>query len=142
MLVYAEIEGVPVAAPVPAPAPSGSAAVAAPAPASASRGSAEGAKTLDALLKKLGCSTRILLAQPLALALGGDTDLGGAAVRPPAGAAAVRLVRAEAPGAKRVFEDTPIVPFDTWYPLQQKRIRYFKHAAAAEEATPGGDTGN
>ena len=143
MLVYAEIEGVSIAPVAPAPAPSGSAAAAASATvAPPSRGSAEGAKTLDALLKKLGCSTRILLAQPLALALGGDTDLGGAAVRPPSGARAVRLVRAEAPGAKRVFEDTPIVPFDTWYPLQQKRIRYFKHAAAVEEATPGGDGSN
>jgi len=139
MLVYAEIEGASAAVVAPAPAPSGSAAAAAP---PATHGSAEGAKTLDALLKKLGCSTRILLAQPLALALGGDTDLGGAAVRPPSGAGAVRLVRAEAPGAKRVFEDTPIVPFDTWYPLQQKRIRYFKHAAVPEEATPGGDGSN
>ncbi len=134
MLIYAEIAGAPPVAAAPAPAPSGSAAAAPP----ATQGSAEGAKTLDALLKKLGCSTRILLAQPLALALGGDTDLSGAAVRPPSGAGAVRLVRASAPGAKRVFEDTPIVPFDTWYPLQQKRIRYFKHAAVPEEATPGG----
>ena len=140
MLIYVEVEGAATGA-APAPAPSGSAAAAAAAPAPA-HGSAEGARTLDALLKKLGCSTRILLAQPLSLALGGDTDLGGAAVRPPSGAGAVRLIRAEAPGAKRVFEDTPIVPFDTWYPLQQKRIRYFKHAAPAEDATPGGDSSN
>jgi hypothetical protein len=139
MLVYAEIEGVSAPPAAPSPAPSGSAAVVAPPP---SHGSAAGAKTLDALLKKLGCSTRILLAQPITMALGGDTDLAGAAVRPPSGASAVRLGRADAPGAKRVFEDTPIVPFDTWYPLQQKRIRYFKHAAAAEEATPGGDGSN
>ncbi len=129
MLVYAEVLGAPAGA-APSPAPSGSAAV------PPAHGSAEGAKTLDALLRKLGCSTRILLAQPLSLALGGDTDLGGAAVRPPSGAGAVHLIRTEAPGAKRVFEDTPIVPFDTWYPLQQKRIRYFKHAAPAEDATP------
>ncbi|MFS8070085.1 MAG: hypothetical protein ACMG6S_27285, partial [Byssovorax sp.] len=129
MLVYAEVLGAPAGA-APSPAPSGSAA---PPPA---RGSAEGARALDALLKKLGCSTRILLAQPLSLALGGGIDLGGAAVRPPSGAGAVRLMRAEAPGAKRIFEDTPIVPFDTWYPLQQKRIRYFKHAAPVEEAAP------
>ena len=33
---------------------------------------------------------------------------------------------AAGPGAGRFFEDTPIVPFDKWYALQAKRIRYFK----------------
>jgi hypothetical protein len=28
----------------------------------------------------------------------------------------------------RFFEDTPIVPRDEWYPLQQHRVRYFKKA--------------
>ncbi|MDC3959650.1 hypothetical protein [Polyangium jinanense] len=88
--------------------------------------SAADAKALDALLKNAGCSTRLLLAKPLAVALGGDTDLAGAAVHPPQGPTAVRLARAEAPGGRRFLEDTPIVPFDKWYPLQQKRIRYFK----------------
>jgi hypothetical protein len=109
MLVYVEVEpGVP-----PAPADAG---------------------VLDALLKKLGCSTRLSLAKPLPIVLGGDTDLTGAATRAPSGPGAVKLTRVEAAGAKRVFEDTPIVPFDTWYPLQQKRIRYFKHAADAPPA--------
>ncbi|MDI3283384.1 hypothetical protein [Polyangium sp. 15x6] len=88
--------------------------------------SAADAKALDTLLKNAGCSTRLLLAKPLAVALGGDTDLAGAAVHPPQGPTAVRLARAEAPGGRRFLEDTPIVPFDKWYPLQQKRIRYFK----------------
>lgn len=93
-------------------------------------------KILDQLLKKLGCSTRLSLAHALPIALGGDSDLAGTAIRPPAGAGAVRLSRAEAAGARRVFTDTPVVPFDTWYPLQQKRIRYFKkteEAPAADE---------
>ncbi len=51
----------------------------------------------------------------------------------------MRLSRAEAAGARRVFEDTPVVPFDTWYPLQQKRIRYFKKT---DEAPAGGDENN
>jgi hypothetical protein len=89
------------------------------------------AKVLDALLKKLGCSTRLALLKPLAMALGGDTDF--------AGPNAVKLTRVEAAGAKRIFEDTPVVPFDTWYPLQQKRIRYFKKAA---DAPPAADESN
>lgn len=100
------------------------------------------AKALDALVKKLGCSSRILLARPLAIALGGDTDLAGGAVRAPSGAGAVRLLRTEAPGAKRIFEDTPIVPFSTWYPLQQQRIRYFKKPQGGGDTPAGGDESN
>jgi hypothetical protein len=84
------------------------------------------AALLDAFLKRIGCSTRLLLASPLPIALGGDTDLGGAAVHPPSGPSAVRLARARAAGAQRIFEDTPVVPFDHWYKLQQHRVRYFK----------------
>jgi len=98
--------------------------------------SAADGKALDELLAHAGCSTRLLLAAPLALALGGDTDLAGAAVHPPKGPTAVRLARAEAPGGRRILENTPIVPFTTWYPLQQKRIRYFKKPAK-EAATEG-----
>ena len=122
MLFYVEIESGPAS-----PAP--------PSPPSAADG-----KVLGELLKKLGCSTRILLARPLSVALGGDTDLAGNAIRPPAIAGAVRLLRAEAAGAKRVFEDTPVVPLDVWYPLQAKRIRYFKKAPGAE--TPAADENN
>ena len=79
----------------------------------------------------------MLLAKPLTLALGGDTDLAGAAVHPPQGPTAVRLARVDAPGGRRFMEQTPIVPFDTWYPLQAKRIRYFKKPKSeAAEAPP------
>lgn len=111
MLVYAELATAP----------------AAPSPADG--------KTLADLLKKAGCSSHVFLKAPWALALGGDTSLAGAAMHPPSGASAVRLARAAAPGAGRFLESTPIVPFDKWYPLQQKRIRYFKKAK--QEA--GGD---
>lgn len=92
-------------------------------------------KLLGEHLKKLGCSSRLLLAKPIPLALGGDSDWAGNPIHPPTGPGAVRLLRAEGAGAKRVFESTPVVPFDTWYPLQQKRIRYFKRPQpAADEA--------
>jgi hypothetical protein len=98
--------------------------------------SAADGKVLADFLKKLGCSSRMLLAKPLPVALGGDSDWAGNPARPPSGANAVRLSRAEGAGGRRIFEDTPIVPFDTWYPLQQKRIRYFKKPAR------GGDENN
>ncbi|WP_437979033.1 hypothetical protein WMF11_23675 [Sorangium sp. So ce295] len=95
------------------------------------------AKLLQDFLSGLGCSSRIYLSRPLSVALGGDTDLSGAAVHPPSGPRAVRLTRAEAPGAGRMFESTPIVPHSVWYPLQQKRVRYFKKPK--KEETAGGD---
>lgn len=81
---------------------------------------------LDGLLKRLGCGARVVFHRKLPIALGGDTDLAGAAVHPPSGAGAVRLTRTDAPAVRRIFEDTPIVPFNHWYRLQQHRIRYFK----------------
>jgi len=128
MLVYAEL--VTSARPAGDP-PSGDAGT----PGAAAGASSADAKMLDELLKKLGCGTRLLLAHPLGVALGGDTSLGGDAIRPPTGPNAIRLVRAQAAGAKRIFEDTPVVPFNVWYPLQQKRIRYFKKPEKAADAT-------
>ncbi|HLM74877.1 MAG TPA: hypothetical protein VK459_19345, partial [Polyangiaceae bacterium] len=84
------------------------------------------AALIDGLLKRLGCSTRVVFGRKLPIALGGDTDLAGAAVHPPGGPGAVRLTRTDAPAVRRIFEDTPIVPFKHWYSLQQHRIRYFK----------------
>ncbi|MFT3769894.1 MAG: hypothetical protein QM820_31070 [Minicystis sp.] len=85
-------------------------------------------KLLSEYLKKLGCSSRMLLAKPISVALGGDSDWAGKPIHPPSGPGAVRLSRAEGAGGRRVLQDTPVVPFDVWYPLQQKRIRYFKKA--------------
>ena len=57
-------------------------------------------KMLEDLLMKLGCSARLLSARPIAIALGGDTDLTGAAVRAASGLGAVQLLRAEGAGAQ------------------------------------------
>jgi hypothetical protein len=100
----------------------------------AAEGTADQGKAIDELLKKLGCSTRMLLPHPLALALGGDTSLEGAVIRAPSTPTTVRLARAESASAKRLFEDTPVVPLSVWYPLQQQRIRYFKKPQGAEDA--------
>ncbi len=88
-------------------------------------GTTDGAE-LAALLRTLGSTDPILLSAPLSLALGGDTDLAQQAVRLPASDEAVVLVRQPGPGARRIFEDTPIVPVENWHPLQSRRIRYFK----------------
>lgn len=73
---------------------------------------------LAALLKQLGCETLLFLPRPLATLFG---NAGEASNAPGLG---VRLVRAEGPGARRLFPDTPIVKPTKWAPLQQKRVRY------------------
>jgi hypothetical protein len=85
---------------------------------------------LEKLLGDLGCKQRIFLSAPWGVALGGDRDLGGHPVKPPDDA--IRWVRREPPGSKRIFPDTPIVPVATWYPLQAKRVRYFRKPKPAE----------
>lgn len=82
---------------------------------------------LDALLKELGCSKRMTLEEPLSPLQGGTATLAGSEARRASGTT-LKLVRIEAPGGRRIFEDTPIVPLSEWNPLQQRRIRYFKHA--------------
>jgi hypothetical protein len=85
----------------------------------------DAARSLDQLLTKLGCSSKMFLSRALAPALGGTTGLDGAPVTL-ADTASVRLVRRAGPGAKSIFEDTPVVPPEVWQPLQMRRIRYFK----------------
>jgi hypothetical protein len=107
---------------------------------------AQTASAMDAVLARMGCSTRMLvLGDPRAL-LGGSLDASGQPVGP-AGVAikpgraqqpadvSVRLVRDRAPDAHAMFTDTPIVPLPVWQPLQAKRVRYFyKPAPAASSA--------
>jgi hypothetical protein len=99
----------------------------------------ESGATLEKLLGELGCSSKMFLAHSLAPALGGTTGLDGAPVAL-AETASVRLVRRDAPGAKSIFEDTPVVPPEVWQPLQMRRIRYFKKPtptpAPGASATP------
>lgn len=80
---------------------------------------------LQRFLAGCGSSRAFGLAEPWPLLLGGDTDLASNAARL-ADEGAVVLRRQPGPGSRRVFEDTPVVPFDKWYPLQSRRIRYFK----------------
>ncbi len=80
---------------------------------------------MNALLDRLGCSSRMALPGDARAFLGGSLDLSGApaaGASPPIGA---RLVRDRAPDAHSLFDTTPIVPIQVWQPLQAKRIRYF-----------------
>jgi hypothetical protein len=114
---------------------------------------AQTALAMDALLERLGCSTRLAVPGDARALLGGSLDAAGnpfAAAREPG--AAARLVRATAPGAHPLFETTPIVPISVWQPLQGKRVRYFykppppasasaaPSAAPAPASSPGGST--
>jgi hypothetical protein len=73
---------------------------------------------LGQLLVELGCQTILYLPRPLATLFG---NAGEASNAPGLG---VQLIRAEGPGARRLFPDTPIVKPTRWAPLQQKRVRY------------------
>ena len=95
----------------------------------------EGAPAVDLtkLLERLGAYESLALDAPLGIALGGDTSVAGSAVRLPEDPRQVRLWRKQGPGGRRIFEDTPIVPFEEWYPLQARRIRYFKKPKKKED---------
>ncbi len=75
------------------------------------------------LLKRLGCSTSLFFLRPLGATFGDQHDAPNAADIAPA-AFGVSLARAEGPGARRLFPDTPVVLPTKWAPLQQKRVRY------------------
>ncbi len=106
------------------------------------RGTADAA-LLTAMLKGAGAKQIMLLPTSAAPALGGDRDLAGHPVTKVRGAPV--LARAAAPGARRIFKDTPVVEPKVWYPLQSKRIRYFRKRKKApvdtggEESAGGGD---
>jgi hypothetical protein len=98
------------------------------------------AHSMDRLLERLGCSSRMFLPAKARLMLGAGTDLAGAAIADPPPSIA-RLVRATAPDAHLSFEDTPIVPVQTWQPLQARRVRYFpKRPPAASPVGPVSST--
>lgn len=93
---------------------------------------------LARLLKALGVGRVLLLERPLGVALGGDRDLAGHPV--PAAAASVRWVRRKAPGVRRIFGETPIVAPKVWYPLQARRVRYFRKPKPDERSAEAGAT--
>jgi hypothetical protein len=96
------------------------------------------AAAMDALLDRLGCSTRKMTLPGDAQALlGGAFDAAGNPLLP-LPTTTSRLVRARAPDAHPIFQDTPIVPAQVWQPLQAKRVRYFYKPAPTASAAPVG----
>jgi hypothetical protein len=94
------------------------------------------AAMLDALLAKLGCSSRMLLVGGTKALLGGALDITGSAPQgPPAPSRAV-LVRGSPPGAHTLFDTTQLVPYSVWQPLQAQRVRYLAAAKPAGPAAP------
>ena len=93
------------------------------------------AADLEKLFTQLGAYESLALAEPLGIALGRDTSIAGTATRLPDAADQVPLLRHRGPGGRRIFEDTPVVPFKEWYPLQARRIRYFKKPKKKKEDT-------
>ena len=78
---------------------------------------------LRALLGRLGCSQAMIAPKGLTPRLGGTLGLDGELATAPLAAPLVTLARAEAPSARELFPDTPIVDPKVWMPLQQKRYR-------------------
>jgi hypothetical protein len=94
-------------------------------PPDAAPADAQTAAAMDALLDRMGCSSRMALPGAARALVGGSLDLSGTPVLGAASPIGSRLVRARAPDAHAIFEATPIVPIQVWQPLQAKRVRYF-----------------
>ena len=92
---------------------------------------AASAATLVALLDKLGCSQKMLVTSGTRALLGGALDLAG---EPATGATATltRLVRGSPPGAHLMFEDTPLVPYTVWQPLQSQHVKVVQPTVSAQ----------
>jgi hypothetical protein len=110
----------------------------------ATKADAQTASEMDALLERMGCSSRLALAGEAHALPGGSLDLAGDPL--PATAASsepgwVHMVRARAPDAHPFFEETPLVDIEVWRPLQAKRVRYFykptSPSTSASAAPPG-----
>jgi hypothetical protein len=86
---------------------------------------------LQNLLERLRCDRVLLLPRPLGASLGdrseGDrserdeTSSEGAPSSAPPSTTRVTLIRAEGPGLRALFPNTPVVGPKTWAPLQQQR---------------------
>jgi hypothetical protein len=83
---------------------------------------ARDAQVLGLVLDAAHCKARFFLRTPLRIALGGIRDLSDHPSHPTQ--SAVRLIRSPVPGARRVFPETPILPPQTWQPLQ-RQTRWF-----------------
>ena len=88
----------------------------------------ESGAAMSSLLKQLGCSQQMIAPKTLLARLGGSLGLDLELATTPMAGPTVTLVRGEAPSARTLFPDTPVVPPEIWVPLQAKRVRYFpKH---------------
>jgi hypothetical protein len=93
-------------------------------------------QALALVLDAARCAQRLYLTAPLRIAVGGTRDLSDHPMRP--SATSVRLVRRPAPGAQRLFPDTPVLPPEAWQPLQ-RQTRWFPkdpEPGASGSATP------
>jgi len=74
---------------------------------------------LVALLNRMTCEEVLLLPRPLGAVVSNTDELAA----PGAELSGIALVRAEGPGTRRIFPDTPVVLPKRWAPLQQKRVQ-------------------
>ena len=95
------------------------------------------AAAMDEVLGRLGCTARLALPGEGHALLGGSLDASGDRPAPQA-TVTVRLVRGRAPDAHRIFEGTPVVPFEVWQPLQAKRVRYMAKPPTSSGEHEGG----
>jgi hypothetical protein len=99
------------------------------------RADAGTAAAMDALLAKMGCSTRLMVGAEARAVLGVGQDLSGVPIPLPSSPSA-RLVRGRAPGGRAYFESTPVVTPSVWQPLQAQRVRYFPKPARVDAGAP------
>lgn len=86
-------------------------------------------EALEKVLRAAGAAEPFgYLEKAAPVAIGGVRLLNGDA---PRAGKALRLVRSAAAPGRRFFEKTPVVGIKQWYPLQSKRIRYFRKPKAA-----------
>ncbi len=96
----------------------------------------ETSEAMLALLQKMGCSSRGLLAGDVRAFLGGSLDVGGEPAAP--AVATVRLARGASPAAKQMFESTAIVPQSVWQPLQSQRVKWRPTLAPPDKPAASG----
>ncbi len=88
-------------------------------------GQLESAAHTDAMIKlldRMGCKEKLVIPIETRALLGSALDLAGEATAAPKHVHAT-LARGQTPGAHLMFEDTALVPYNTWHPLQAAKTR-------------------
>lgn len=88
-----------------------------------------------ALLAKLGCTQRALVAGDVRAYPGGSLDAGGEQLT--TAVAGSRLLRVKAPGAKVLFDTDP-VPQSVWQPLQSQKVKWRPTLAPPDKPAASG----